>query len=249
MSESAILVVEDDVALREALSDTLEQAGHSVVTAADGTEALDVLERHGVGVVVSDMQMEPMDGHTLLAKVRCNRPDLPFIMITAYGTIEKAVAAMRNGASDYLVKPFEADTLVELVERFRVPDADLKGIVAVDPRSVELAELARRVADSEATVLLSGESGTGKEVYARYIHDNSARANGPFVAINCAAIPDNMLEAVLFGHEKGAFTGAVGAHAGKFEQAQRGTLLLDGVSEMPLGLQAKLLRVLQEREV
>lgn len=249
MSKQAVLVVEDDLALREALADTLETAGHSVITAADGSEALALLERSSVGVMVSDMQMAPMDGHQLLRKVRASRPDLPFIMITAYGTIEKAVTAMRDGATDYLVKPFEADMLVEVVERFRVPDFDAGGLVAVDPRSIELAELARRVADSDATVLLSGESGTGKEVYARYIHDHSARARGPFVAINCAAIPDNMLEAVLFGHEKGAFTGAVNAHAGKFEQAQGGTLLLDEVSEMPLGLQAKLLRVLQEREV
>lgn len=249
MSKQAVLVVEDDLALREALADTLETAGHSVITAADGSEALALLERSSVGVIVSDMQMAPMDGHQLLRKVRASRPDLPFIMITAYGTIEKAVTAMRDGATDYLVKPFEADMLVEVVERFRVPDFDAGGLVAVDPRSIELAELARRVADSDATVLLSGESGTGKEVYARYIHDHSARARGPFVAINCAAIPDNMLEAVLFGHEKGAFTGAVNAHAGKFEQAQGGTLLLDEVSEMPLGLQAKLLRVLQEREV
>lgn len=249
MSKQAVLVVEDDLALREALADTLETAGHSVITAADGSEALALLERSSVGVMVSDMQMAPMDGHQLLHKVRASRPDLPFIMITAYGTIEKAVTAMRDGATDYLVKPFEADMLVEVVERFRVPDFDAGGLVAVDPRSIELAELARRVADSDATVLLSGESGTGKEVYARYIHDHSARARGPFVAINCAAIPDNMLEAVLFGHEKGAFTGAVNAHAGKFEQAQGGTLLLDEVSEMPLGLQAKLLRVLQEREV
>ncbi len=249
MSERPILVVEDDVALREALAETLQSAGHSVITAHDGSEALRILDTHGIGVIVSDMQMTPVDGRQLLQRVRSAWPDLPFIVITAYGTIEKAVAMMREGATDYLVKPFEADVLVEVVERFRVPDAGHGELVAADTRSIALAELARRVAGSEATVLLSGESGTGKEVYARYIHSQSARASGPFVAINCAAIPDNMLEAVLFGHEKGAFTGAMSAHAGKFEQAQGGTLLLDEVSEMPLPLQAKLLRVLQEREV
>lgn len=249
MNARCVLVVEDDIALREALADTLETAGHSVVTAADGNAALEALGREDIGIVVSDMQMQPMDGHTLLRKVRAERPELPFVIITAYGTIEKAVTAMRDGASDYLVKPFEAQVLVELIERYRVPDIEQGGLVAADPVSLELAELARRVAASEATVLLSGESGTGKEVYARYIHEHSSRASGPFVAINCAAIPDNMLEAVLFGHDKGAFTGAVGAHAGKFEQAQGGTLLLDEISEMDLGLQAKLLRVLQEREV
>ena len=249
MSARPILVVEDDVALREALADTLQNAGHSVKTAGDGSEALQVLDKHGIGLIVSDMQMAPLDGRQLLQRVRSSWPDLPFIVITAYGTIEKAVAMMREGATDYLVKPFEADVLVEIVERFRPPDAGHGEMVAVDPRSVAIADLARRVAASEATVLLSGESGTGKEVYARYIHGHSSRAQGPFVAINCAAIPDNMLEAVLFGHEKGAFTGAVAAHAGKFEQAQGGTLLLDEVSEMPLALQAKLLRVLQEREV
>ena len=249
MSDRAVLVVEDDIALREALADTLQDAGHSVMTAGDGSEALQVLDQHSIGLVVSDMQMEPMDGRQLLQRVRSSWPDLPFIVITAYGTIEKAVGMMREGATNYLVKPFEADVLVEIVERFRQPDARHGEMVAVDPRSVAIADLAQRVAASEATVLLSGESGTGKEVYARYIHDHSPRAKGPFVAINCAAIPDNMLEAVLFGHEKGAFTGAVAAHAGKFEQAQGGTLLLDEVSKMPLILQAKLLRVLQEREV
>ncbi len=249
MSDRAVLVVEDDAALRDALADTLENAGHTVVTAGDGEDALTQLEKEDIGIVVSDVQMEPMNGHQLLRQVRTTRPDLPFVLITAFGTIEKAVTAMRDGATDYLVKPFEAGVLVDMVAQFDTETSDDSEIVAVDPASATVAELARRVAASEATVLLSGESGTGKEVYARYIHSNSTRAEGPFVAINCAAIPDNMLEAVLFGHEKGAFTGAVSSHAGKFEQAQRGTLLLDEISEMDLGLQAKLLRVLQEREV
>jgi two-component system response regulator FlrC len=174
------------------------------------------------------------------------------VLITAYGTIERAVAAMRDGAADYLVKPFDADALIELVGRIgraTGTEAEPDAPVAVDPRAVETLSLARRIARTDVTVLITGESGTGKEVYARYLHVRSARRAAPFVAINCAAIPESMLEAVLFGHEKGSFTGASAAHAGKFEQAQGGTLLLDEISEMGLPLQAKLLRVLQEREV
>lgn len=250
MSDGAVLVVEDDEALREALCETLRLEGFRVVAAADGNEALRRIETEPVGLVVSDVRMAPMDGHDLLRRIKARRPELPVVMMTAYGTIERAVEAMREGAADYLVKPFEPVALVETVRRFLDADAPTRDeLVAEDPRTRELAALARRVARSEATVLLTGESGTGKEAFARYIHAHSGRAEGPFVAINCAAIPENMLEAVLFGYEKGAFTGAHQAHPGKFEQAQGGTLLLDEISEMDLGLQAKLLRVLQEREV
>ncbi|MEK1908311.1 MAG: sigma-54 dependent transcriptional regulator, partial [Pseudomonas sp.] len=170
----------------------------------------------------------------------------------AYGAVERAVEAMRQGAADYLVKPFEPRTLLDLVGRHalgRPSVADGDGPVASEPASQQLLELAARVARSDSTVLISGESGTGKEVLARYIHQQSPRASKPFIAINCAAIPDNMLEATLFGHEKGAFTGAIATQPGKFELAEGGTILLDEISEMPLSLQAKLLRVLQEREV
>jgi two-component system response regulator FlrC len=159
------------------------------------------------------------------------------------------VAAIREGATDYIVKPFDAQALIEMARRQLAQRVLPNEVVAVDPESQRMIALARRIAASDATVLITGESGTGKEVYARFIRDHSARAGAPFVAINCAAIPENMLEATLFGYEKGAFTGALGAHAGKFEQAQNGTLLLDEISEMDLGLQAKILRVLQEREV
>jgi two-component system response regulator FlrC len=171
--------------------------------------------------------------------------------MTAYGTVQNAVEAMREGAADYLVKPFDAATLVSKVAHYvqNRPATGEPELVAVDPRTRALVDLAGRVAANDVTVLITGESGSGKEVLARYIHRRSRRSAGPFVAINCAAIPDNMLEAVLFGYEKGAFTGAVQACPGKFEQAQAGTLLLDEISEMNLGLQAKLLRVLQEREV
>jgi two-component system response regulator FlrC len=256
-----ILVVEDDEELREAIETTLGLAGYTVQAVAGGRQAIAAVRDAAFDIVLSDVQMPQMDGHELLVELRRHRPQLPVVLMTAYGTIERAVDAMRQGAVDYLVKPFEIDALLELLARTeaaaqagRSPatqagDDDPTAPIAHAPRSVETCELARRVAASNATVLLSGDSGTGKEVIARYIHACSPRREQPFVAINCAAIPDHMLEAVLFGHEKGAFTGATTANPGKFEQAQQGTLLLDEISEMPLALQAKLLRVLQEREV
>jgi two-component system, response regulator FlrC len=189
------------------------------------------------------------NGYQLLSSIKRMRPDLPVVLMTAYGTVAQAVAAMREGATDYIVKPFDAQALIEMARRQLALRVAPNEVVAADPESRRVLSLARKIAENEATVLITGESGTGKEVYARFIRDHSARAAAPFVAINCAAIPENMLEATLFGYEKGAFTGALGAHAGKFEQAQGGTLLLDEISEMDLGLQAKILRVLQEREV
>jgi two-component system, response regulator FlrC len=251
MSAPQLLVVEDDTALREALCDTLAFAGYSVAAAADGRAALDLIDRGEIALVVSDVRMQPMDGQTLLRHIKERRPELPVLMMTAFGTIQDAVAAMSIGAADYLVKPFEAEALVSKVSRFmsKTADVDDDEPVAVDPRMRETLNLAARVADNDVTVMITGESGTGKEVLAQYIHRHSRRAAKPFVAINCAAIPDNMLEATLFGYEKGAFTGAYSSNPGKFEQAQGGTLLLDEISEMDLGLQAKILRVLQEREV
>ncbi len=250
MSLARILVVEDDSALAQALCDTLMLSDYDVVQATDGEQALARLDREQVDMVLTDVQMRPMDGITLLRHLRHRFHELPVLVMTAYGTVEKAVEAMKLGAVDYLAKPFEGDALLEKVARF-LPhhNREPSRMIAEDLRTRELTELARRVAGSEATVLIGGESGTGKEVLANFLHQHSARADGPFVAINCAAIPENMLEAVLFGYEKGAFTGASRASAGKFEQAQGGTLLLDEISEMSLPLQAKLLRVLQEREV
>ncbi len=246
-----VLVVEDDAALREALADTLELAGYTAIPAADAEQALAWLERGDPGLVLSDVQMPGMDGHTLLRTLKTRRPDIPVILMTAYGQIERAVTAMREGASDYLPKPFEPDRLLAAVARHfrRAGEAPAAGVVAEDPASLAVLDLARRVAASEAAVLLTGESGVGKEVFARFIHRHSVRHKGAFVAVNCAAIPENLLESVLFGHEKGAFTGASTTQPGKFEQANGGFLLLDEVSEMPLNLQAKLLRVLQEKEV
>lgn len=250
MTTSTVLVVEDDPSLREALSDTLELSGFDVCTATDGQHALEIIAQREIALVVSDVQMQRMDGHTLLKKLQEQRSDIPVLLMTAYGTIQKAVQAMRDGAIDYLVKPFEAEVLVNTVNRYLSSGKeDAEGPVAEDRVTRQLLALAERVAESDVTVMLVGESGTGKEVFARYIHRHSEQASGPFVAINCAAIPDNMLEAVLFGYEKGAFTGAYSSSPGKFEQANGGTLLLDEISEMDLGLQAKLLRVLQEREV
>jgi len=245
-----VLIVEDDTALREALADTLSVAGYDVAAAPDAIEALAIVNREAISIVVTDVAMEPMDGQALLAELKRRRADIPVVLMTAFGTIAQAVTAMQRGAADYLVKPFDAQALIDLVARLTsVASGPDGGLIAEDPRMRGLAALARRVAASDVTVLLTGESGTGKEVFARYIHRQSVRAGGPFVAINCAAIPEHMLEAMLFGHEKGAFTGAQSAHAGKFEQAQGGSLLLDEISEMPPALQAKLLRVLQEREV
>lgn len=247
-----VLLVEDDRALREALADTLLLAGHDYRAVGSAEEALQAVEQESFSLVVSDVNMPGMDGHQLLGLLRARQPQLPVLLMTAHGAVERAVDAMRQGAADYLVKPFEPKALIELVARHAlgvVGVADGEGPIAVEPASAQLLELAAKVARSDSTVLISGESGTGKEVLARYIHQQSHRASQPFIAINCAAIPDNMLEATLFGHEKGSFTGAIAAQAGKFEQADGGTILLDEISEMPLGLQAKLLRVLQEREV
>lgn len=251
MKRLPVLVVEDDADLREALVDTLELSGFSVVEASDGETALEVLRREPVGLVVSDAQMQPMDGYTLFSHVKDRYPGLPFVLMTAYGVIERAIELLRAGASHYLLKPFEPQRLIDEVERFLLdaPEVAAESMVAESPAMKQIVSVASRVAPSDASVLITGPSGAGKEVLARFMHQHSRRKDGPFVAVNCAAIPDNLLESTLFGHEKGAFTGAATALPGKFEQAQGGTILLDEVTEMPLPLQAKLLRVLQEREV
>ena len=247
-----ILIVEDDEQLREAICDTCEISGYSVVCAEHGQAALLRLNEYKFKLVISDVQMQPMDGAELLKNIKNKYTDLPVVVMTAYASIEKAVDFMRLGAADYLVKPFEVEALQQVVEKFISHEIVVKHemeLLAEDEKMRSLKLLASKVAQSDATVLLCGESGVGKEVFAQFIHNQSKRATQEFVAINCAAIPENMLESVLFGYEKGAFTGAVQATPGKFEQAQNGTLLLDEISEMDAALQAKLLRVLQEKEV
>ena len=245
-----ILIVEDDPTLRMALIDTLEEAAFEVFEADNGKEALLQLMHQDIDVIVSDVQMDVMDGNQLLAAVREKYPSIPFVMMTAHASVERAVAAMRDGATDYLQKPFEATSLLETVTRMaKRSGLDSDEMVAEDTRTREILGIVDRVAPSDASIMISGESGTGKEVLAKTIHKCSDRNAKPFVALNCAAIPENMLEAILFGYEKGAFTGATTSREGKFEQANGGTLLLDEISEMALELQAKLLRVLQEREV
>ncbi|MBN2701360.1 MAG: sigma-54-dependent Fis family transcriptional regulator [Methylothermaceae bacterium] len=247
--ESDILVVEDDRTLSEALCDTLGLAGYRVRCAADGGDALAQLDKYPVKLVLSDVKMAPMDGRTLLRNIKRRWPELPVLLMTAYGTIEQAVRVIQAGACDYLVKPFSSEVLERQVERYISLSTHSHCESTTAPAMRRMYELARRVAPTDATVLILGESGTGKEVLARYLHRHSPRQGGPFVAINCAAIPDQMLEAELFGYEKGAFTGAYQSTPGKLEMAHGGTILLDEISEMVPALQAKLLRVLQEREV
>ena len=265
MSQLTILVVDDDLSWLDVLTDALRLEKYSVITAENGEQALSRLKENNEialvlsdlmlsDLVLSDMKIAPMDGHELLKNCKLKYPDIPFVLMTGDGCIENAVRAIRNGASDYLTKPFKAELLIEMLadllpQAMPTVEDETDDFIAVDDKSIQLAEVSKRVALTDASVMISGESGVGKEVVSRFIHQYSNRSKGPFVAINCAAIPENMLESELFGYEKGAFTGAYQLKVGKFEQAQGGTLLLDEITEMDLSLQAKLLRVLQEREV
>ncbi|HLC25465.1 MAG TPA: sigma-54 dependent transcriptional regulator, partial [bacterium] len=267
LSSLSILVVDDEADMRLALSAALSRAGCAVEVACSGLEALYKLEKQTFDVVISDVRMPHVSGLDVLHKAKEQNPQVSFIMITAYGTIENAVEAMREGATDYILKPFSVEILEDAVRRvckrkermsgseefLRRPQEVLcKGkreIITADAQMLSILEMARNIAISNATVLIQGESGTGKELLARYIHSHSPRGQKLLVAVNCAALPEGLLESELFGHERGAFTGAVTRKPGKFELADGGTLLLDEVSEMPFPLQAKLLRVLQEHEV
>lgn len=260
-----ILIVEDEEKIRVLLEIMLTSAGHQTFQADNGRSALDVLEKEAVDLVVSDVCMDEMDGFSLLAIIREQQLGCPVIFITAFATLESAVDALRLGAADYLVKPFEEKDVILAVERAlgrrRLLNENLllrqevsessKTVdgIFISPAMQQVQRLALKVAKSDATVLLSGESGTGKEVMARFIHYESPRYKERFVAMNCAAIAPNLLEAELFGHEKGAFTGADKARAGKFEFAGDGTLFLDEIGELPLDAQVKLLRAIQEKSV
>jgi len=248
--KASILLVEDDHELGEVLSEALLGSGFQCKLVKSAAAAKQRLRTNHTDLVVSDINMPGETGLTLLKYCEKNHADIPVILMTAFGSIESAVSAMRDGAVDYITKPFELDALLTLVNKYAkvALPIDSKPIVS-DEKSIQLLSYAKKLGSSDATILITGPSGTGKEVLARYIHDNSSRTKAPFVAINCAAIPENMLESILFGYEKGSFTGAYQATAGKFEQAQGGTILLDEISEMHISLQSKLLRVLQEKQV
>jgi len=247
------------------LASILARAGFEVETAAEGQEALERLDRESFDLVLTDQKMPGMDGLTLLRRAREVRPSLPVVLMTAHGSVSAAVAAIKHGAADYLTKPFEKDELIVVLEKTlrqsRLEDevVALRGqlkdryrlgnIIGTSEVMREVFSLIERVAPADVPVLLQGESGTGKDLVARAIHQNSPRSDGPYVALNCTAVPEGLLESEFFGHERGAFTGAHRAHQGKFEQAGGGTLFLDEIGAMRVDLQAKLLRAIQEREI
>jgi two-component system response regulator FlrC len=252
--QEELLVVDDEPQMLIAINETLRRSGYCITTAGSGMEALCRLKEKYYQLVITDMRMPEISGLDLLRKVKTVAPQTPVVLLTAYGTIQNAVDAMRHGAFDYLLKPFSVESL-EAVVRRALGSAPAKGgrvmhdIVTQDSEFSRVIEQASQAASSTATVLIASESGTGKELLARMIHRKSPRSSGPFVAVNCAALPENLLESELFGFEKGAFTGANSSKPGKFELANHGTLLLDEIGEMAPILQAKLLRVLQEKEV
>ncbi len=265
MKKPSILLIDDDDSLRRVMEFSLTEAGHKVVAAASGEEGLHLFEKNSFDAVITDITMPGLNGMDVLARVHAHDAGLPVIMITAYGTIESAVQAMKEGAFDYITKPFNRDELrltldralrlrrlekenvelrAEVIDRYR-----FESIIGSSDKIKEVLDLAGRVSASDATVLITGERGTGKELLAKGIHFNSSRSGGPFVAVNCAAIPETLIESELFGHVKGAFTGAVKDKEGKFELADGGTVLLDEIGDLRVDLQAKILRVLQERTV
>ncbi|MCG6534789.1 MAG: sigma-54 dependent transcriptional regulator, partial [Syntrophales bacterium LBB04] len=254
-----ILIVDDDLSMRMALAESLQSCGFEVETAENGADALIKFQNGKFEAVVTDMRMPKMTGMDVLRGVKKISPQTPVILITAFGTVKTAVEAMKEGASEFIMKPFSLDDLEFAVKNVLVTNEDEGSveealtapseIISQDDKIMTILKLLENVAHSKSTVLINGESGTGKELFARYVYRHSSRKNMPFIAVNCAAIPHNLLESEMFGYEKGAFTGAMQRKPGKFELAHGGTLLLDEISEMDVQLQAKLLRVLQESEV
>jgi DNA-binding NtrC family response regulator len=263
--ERKILVIDDDPSLRRVLEYNLQEEGYEVFTAATGEEGLRVFDKHEPALVITDMKMPDMDGFRVMQGIKKRNPDALVIIITAFGAVDAAVKAMKLGAYDYITKPFNRDELKLTVgkalqmsglsaENRRLKDqlterVEFRNIIGISPAMEQVFTMVRRVADTDATVLITGESGTGKELVARAIHGSSSRRNAPFVAVNCAAIPKDLLESELFGHVRGSFTGAVRDNPGKFRLADGGTILLDEVGELPVGLQPKLLRAIQEKTV
>jgi two-component system response regulator HydG len=261
---ATLLVADDDPAVRQSLERALTREGYSVVLAPDGQAALDRLKAGGVDLVLSDLKMPGLTGLELLREAKAVAPDVDVILLTAFGTVEEAVRAMKDGATDFLTKPFQRAQLTKVVRQAlerrdliaqnralqkRLDDLLRQGnMIGASPAFRRLMTLVQQVADSSATVLIQGESGTGKELVARAIHDRSGRREGPFIAVNCAALPETLLESELFGYEKGAFTGAAGRKEGRFELADGGTLFLDEIADLSLVTQPKILRVLQEGE-
>ena len=265
MASARILIVDDEADMRDNCARILTRLGYECVNAENGKVALDEFERQRPDLVLTDLKMPEMDGMALMARLHEIDPDLPVVMITGFASIESAVAAVREGAFDYLPKSFSVDQLRVAVERalrhrgLQVENRNLRqqlqqtlgleNVVGRSPAMTQVFELVKKAARSEANILVLGESGTGKELIARAIHANSPRASGPFVPVDCASLPEQLLESELFGHEKGAFTGAIRTKTGLVEAAHRGTLFLDEIGDLPASLQVKLLRVLQERQI
>jgi len=258
-----VLIVDDEKNYTLILAAVMEEEGYEALTANSGESALEILSRSDVDLVITDMKMPAMDGITLLERIKKRNPDLPVIMMTAYGTVEKAVEAMQKGAYSYITKPFDNDSLTAYVGKavamYRIVKENRRlrqtvearynfgNLIGKSQHMQRVFERIQKVAAANATVLIEGESGTGKDLVARSIHFNSPRHNHPFVAVNCAALAESLLESELFGHEKGAFTGAISTKKGRFELAEGGTLFLDEIGELAQPLQAKLLRVLQDK--
>jgi two-component system, NtrC family, response regulator AtoC len=256
-----ILIADDELNICKVLSATLRKEGYEVATAHDGEEAISIIKNGNVQVIVTDLKMPKVDGLEVLRFVQKTTPDIPVIVITAHGTVDNAVQALKSGAFDYITKPFEKTELIRTIAKavkteslsqkdfHPVPaEADRYRIIGQNPKMKEIYDIIEKVADTPSTVLIMGESGTGKELIAAALHYNSSRRNRPFIKINCAAIPRELMESELFGYEKGAFTGAVGSKPGRFELADGGTLFLDEIAEIPVEMQVKLLRSLQESE-
>jgi DNA-binding NtrC family response regulator len=257
MSRSRILVVDDDRTFRLSTSALLRQDGHEVVEAADGTAAVETLKSEHFDLILLDLRMPGLDGIGIVEVLRTWGHDTPILMISGYGTVDTAVSAIHAGADDFLTKPVEPDVLSVRVEALLSrrptltgdPDALPRGMIGRSPAIRAVLEVVERVAPTDATVLVTGETGTGKELVARALHEQSPRASGPFIAVNCAALSEGLLESELFGHKKGAFTGAVKDRTGLFEAASEGTILLDEIGDVSPAMQHRLLRVLQEREL